>query len=150
MAAIIKGLSFLDRYLAIWVLLAMIIGCIIGNYSKNIDEVFTQKTLAGVSVRESRTVVSDSQLSSLSLNLPSALLPAIVVGLLVMMWPTLCKVQYEKLTTMFMTRDLWVQIGVSLVLNWVIGPFVMLGVASATLPDLPEYRTGVIMVGLAR
>jgi arsenite transporter len=96
-------------------------------------------------------VVSDSQWSiSLWLNLPSALLPAIVVGLLVMMWPTLCKVQYEKLTTMFMTRDLWVQIGVSLVLNWVIGPFVMLGVASATLPDLPEYRTGVIMVGLAR
>ncbi len=49
-----------------------------------------------------------------------------------------------------MTRDIWVQIGVSLVLNWIIGPFVMLGVASATLPDLPEYRTGVIMVGLAR
>jgi arsenite transporter len=55
MTAIIKGLSFLDRYLALWVLLAMIIGCIIGNYSKNIDEVFTQRTLDGVSVRESRT-----------------------------------------------------------------------------------------------
>lgn len=107
-------------------------------------------------------------------------LPALVVGLLVMMWPILTKgavstmylarltysVQYEKLPAMFQTVSLWRQIGVSVVLNWVIGPFVsslphlppdcwltieiMLAVAWATLPDLPTYRTGVIMVGLAR
>jgi hypothetical protein len=75
---------------------------------------------------------------------------AIVVGLLVMMWPILTKVQYEKLPQIFSTKKMWFQIGISLVLNWIVGPVVMLGVAWATLPDLPTYRTGVIMVGLAR
>lgn len=67
-----------------------------------------------------------------------------------MMWPTLTKVQFEEIPAIFRKRDIFIQIGVSLVLNWIIGPFVMLGVAYATLPDLPTYRTGVIMVGLAR
>ena len=49
---------------------------------------------------------------------------AIVVGLLVMMWPILTKVQYEKLPSIFSTRKMWFQIGISLVLNWIIGPFV--------------------------
>lgn len=67
-----------------------------------------------------------------------------------MMWPILAKVQYEKLPTLFTARRIWVQIGISLVLNWVIGPLIMLGLAWATLPDLPTYRAGVILVGLAR
>jgi ACR3 family arsenite transporter len=67
-----------------------------------------------------------------------------------MMWPVLTKVQYERLPTLFSTSKIWLQIGLSVVLNWIIGPFVMLGLAWATLPDLPTYRTGVIMVGLAR
>jgi arsenite transporter len=66
------------------------------------------------------------------------------------MWPVLTKVQYEALPAIFSSRRIWVHIGLSMFLNWIIGPFVMLGLAWATLPDLPTYRTGVIMVGIAR
>ena len=67
-----------------------------------------------------------------------------------MMWPILTKVHYERLPMLFKSKQLWTHIGVSLVLNWVVGPFLMLGLAWATLPDLPTYRTGVILVGIAR
>lgn len=67
-----------------------------------------------------------------------------------MMWPILTKVQYEALPKIFSSRRIWIQIGLSMFLNWIIGPLIMLGLAWATLPDLPTYRTGVIMVGLAR
>jgi ACR3 family arsenite transporter len=66
------------------------------------------------------------------------------------MWPVLTKVQYEKIPELFSSAKVWIHIGISLVLNWFAGPFLMLGLAWATLPDLPEYRTGVILVGLAR
>lgn len=67
-----------------------------------------------------------------------------------MMWPILTKVQYETLPQLFSTSRIWTQIGISMFLNWIVGPLIMLGLAWATLPDLPTYRTGVIMVGLAR
>lgn len=67
-----------------------------------------------------------------------------------MMWPILTKVQYERLPILFSSREIYRQIAVSLVFNWIIGPFIMLGLAWATLPDLPTYRAGVILVGLAR
>ena len=67
-----------------------------------------------------------------------------------MMWPILTKVHYERLPMLFKSKQLWTHIGFSLVLNWVVGPFLMLGLAWATLPDLPTYRTGVILVGIAR
>ena len=67
-----------------------------------------------------------------------------------MMWPVLTKVQHETLPAIFSTSRLWKHIGISVILNWIIGPFIMLGLAWATLPDLPAYRTGVIMVGIAR
>ena len=67
-----------------------------------------------------------------------------------MMWPVLTKVEYERIPSIFRSKQLWVHIIISLVLNWIVGPFVMLGLAWATLSDLPDYRVGVIMVGLAR
>ena len=67
-----------------------------------------------------------------------------------MMWPILTKVEYEALPKLFRTRQLYIHILFSLFLNWIMGPLIMLGLAWATLPDLPTYRTGVIMVGLAR
>ena len=67
-----------------------------------------------------------------------------------MMWPILAKVQYETLPKVFTSRQIWVHIGLSIFRNWIIGPLVMLALAWATLPDLPTYRTGVILVGLAR
>lgn len=67
-----------------------------------------------------------------------------------MMWPILTKVQYETLPKLFSLPKLWMNIGISIFLNWIVGPLVMVGLAWATLPDLPGYRTGVILVGLAR
>src|ERR1700744_333381 len=77
-------------------------------------------------------------------------LSAIAIGLIVMMWPILTRVQYETLPTLFRSRSVWIHIFISLILNWIVGPFIMLGLAWACLPDLPTYRTGVILVGLAR
>lgn len=123
--SLLKGLSWLDRLLAPLVLLAMILGVVIGKFAPNVDKVLDSAKFEGVSA-------------------------PLVVGLLVMMWPILTKVQYEKLPAMFQTIRLWRQIILSVILNWVIGPFIMLAIAWATLPDLPSYREGVIMVGLAR
>ncbi|KDQ16683.1 hypothetical protein BOTBODRAFT_30601 [Botryobasidium botryosum FD-172 SS1] len=122
---LLAGLGFLDTWLAAFILLAMILGVIIGEFAPNVQRTFTTVTFEGVS-------------------------GPIVVGLIVMMWPILTKVQYERLPKIFSTWRVWIQLGISLVLNWVFGPLIMLGLAWATLPDLPTYRTGVIMVGLAR
>jgi len=67
-----------------------------------------------------------------------------------MMWPALTKIRYESLPAIASTSRLWKHIGISVCLNWIVGPFVMLALAWATLPDLPQYRTGVILVGIAR
>jgi hypothetical protein len=84
--------------------------------------------------------------------LPTCLLVAILIGLLLMMWPILTKVQYERLPAVFSTPNIWQQIALSMLLNWVIAPFVMLGVAWATLPEnkLAGERQGVVLVGIAR
>ncbi|KXN90163.1 Arsenite resistance protein ArsB, partial [Leucoagaricus sp. SymC.cos] len=118
-------LSVLDRLLSPLILLAMISGVILGEFVPSFRE----------------------RLDTVHFDSVSA---PIAIGLVVMMWPALTKVQYEKLPGLFSSIKLWMHIGISLVLNWLIGPFLMLGLAWATLPDLPNYRTGVIMVGLAR
>ncbi|CEH13086.1 ARSENICAL-RESISTANCE PROTEIN 3 [Ceraceosorus bombacis] len=74
----------------------------------------------------------------------------LVLGLIIMMWPILTKVQYERLPGVFKTRNIWSQLLLSLLLNWIVGPFLMLALSWCTLPDLPTYRTGIIMVGIAR
>jgi ACR3 family arsenite transporter len=66
------------------------------------------------------------------------------------MWPVLTKVQYEAIPQIFRSSGIWTHIGISMFFNWIVGPLVMVGLAWATLPDLPTYRTGVIMVGMAR
>ncbi|EKM76030.1 hypothetical protein AGABI1DRAFT_63880, partial [Agaricus bisporus var. burnettii JB137-S8] len=125
----IKGvwqqLSWLDRLLSPLILLAMILGTILSEFTPQVRQALNVAHFNGVSV-------------------------PIVIGLVVMMWPVLTKVQYEKLPALFSSSKIWVQIGISVALNWIVGPFVMLGLAWATLPDLPTYRTGVIMVGIAR
>jgi len=122
---LLSSLSFLDRYLAVWILLFMILGVIIGNFASGVQEAFQTVTFNSVSL-------------------------PIAIGLIVMMWPVLAKVQYELLPIIFTSPKVWIHIGISLVLNWILGPLIMLGLAWATLPDLPGYRTGVILVGLAR
>ncbi|ETS63083.1 hypothetical protein PaG_02858 [Moesziomyces aphidis] len=122
---ILLSLGWLDRLLSLLIILAMILGVIIGEFAPNAQQNLSAGNFRGVSA-------------------------PLVVGLIVMMWPILTKVQYERLPQMFATRRLWYQLAVSLVLNWILGPLLMLGLAWACLPDLDDYRVGVIMVGLAR
>ena len=67
-----------------------------------------------------------------------------------MMYPILCKIRFEKLHLLFTQRALWVQLLISLVLNWIVAPLLMLGLAWAFLPDRPDLREGLIFVGIAR
>ncbi|KAK6496090.1 hypothetical protein TWF481_002114 [Arthrobotrys musiformis] len=120
-----QSLGFLDRYLAIWILLAMIIGVVLGNFVDGIERTLHQGKFVGVSL-------------------------PIAIGLLVMMYPILCKVQYEVLHLAFSKRELWIQIGFSLLVNWIAAPLLMLGLAWAFLPDKSELRNGLILVGLGR
>ncbi|MFJ4688069.1 ACR3 family arsenite efflux transporter [Streptomyces sp. NPDC088789] len=115
-------LSFLDRHLALWILAAMAAGLVLGRIVPGLGDALAKVTVTGVS-------------------LPIAL------GLLVMMYPVLAKVRYDRLDAVTRDRPLLVW---SLVLNWVIGPALMFALAWIFLPDLPEYRTGLIIVGLAR
>lgn len=123
--ALVRQLSFLDRFLVLWILIAMIVGVVIGYYVPSVQTAFQTVQFHSVSV-------------------------PIAVGLLVMMYPVLCKVQYERLPSILVTRQVWIQIGISVFINWIIGPIIMTALAWATLPDLPGFRTGVVMVGLAR
>ncbi|KAA9158703.1 ACR3 family arsenite efflux transporter [Amycolatopsis acidicola] len=121
-ARVVARLSTLDRFLPLWIAAAMVLGLLAGRAIPGLAGGLGAVSVAGVS-------------------LPIAL------GLLVMMYPVLAKVRYDRLGTV--TRDrrlLWP----SLVLNWVVGPALMFALAWLLLPDLPEYRTGLIIVGLAR
>jgi len=123
--SVYAGLGWLDRLLALWILLAIIIGMVLGNFVPNISEKLQQGEFVGVSV-------------------------PIAIGLLVMMYPILCKIQYETLHRVFAHRQIWIQIAFSIFVNWIVAPLLMLGLAWAFLPDEPGLRTGLIFVGLAR
>jgi len=122
-APVIKRLSFLDRFLPAWIILAMAVGIGLGRAIPSLN-----------------THLNAVQVTS-GTSLP------IFIGLLVMMYPVLAKVRYDRLGTVTRDRKLLVS---SLVLNWLIGPAVMFTLAWLLLPDLPTYRTGLIIVGLAR
>lgn len=115
-------LSTLDRFLPVWIGLAMLAGLLLGRLVPGLGEALSRVQVAGVSL-------------------------PIAVGLLVMMYPVLAKVRYDRLDTVTGDRRLLVA---SLVLNWVVGPALMFTLAWIFLPDLPAYRTGLIIVGLAR
>ncbi|KXH63929.1 arsenical-resistance protein [Colletotrichum nymphaeae SA-01] len=124
-ASVFKSLGILDRFLAVWIFLAMLVGILLGNFVPNAGPALQQGKFAGVSV-------------------------PIAVGLLVMMYPILCKVQYEKLHTIFRTREIWIQLGFSIILNWIVAPLFMLALSWAFLPDKQGLRNGLILVGVAR
>ena len=115
-------MSTLDRWLPVWIGLAMIAGLVLGRYVPGLSGALARLEVGGISV-------------------------PIALGLLVMMYPVLAKVRYDRVAAVTGDRKLLVS---SLALNWVVGPLVMFVLAWVFLPDLPEYRTGLIIVGLAR
>jgi len=119
---VLQRLSVIDRFLPAWIGLAMVVGLGLGRLIPQLNDWLDTVKIGTVSL-------------------------PIAVGLLAMMYPVLAKVRYSRIGAVAADRKMMVT---SLVLNWLVGPAIMFALAWLLLPDLPEYRTGLIIIGLAR
>ena len=116
-----KRLNFVDRYLTLWIFLAMGIGVALGNIFASIDQIINRFSVG-------------------TTNIPLA------IGLIIMMIPPLVKVDFKKIPVVFKNGKL---LSLSLLITWIIGPFLMFVLATTFLSNEPEYLTGLIIIGLA-
>ncbi|MCW2535418.1 MAG: arsenical-resistance protein [Modestobacter sp.] len=121
-APVLRRLSTLDRFLPVWIVVAMGLGLVLGRLVPGLDDALDAVRVGNVSL-------------------------PIAIGLLLMMYPVLAKVRYSELDRVTGDRRL---LAASLALNWLVGPALMFALAWLLLPDLPEYRTSLVIVGLAR
>jgi ACR3 family arsenite transporter len=116
-----KRLNFVDRYLTLWIFLAMGVGVALGNIFPDIDQWINQFSVG-------------------TTNIPLA------IGLIIMMIPPLVKVDFKKIPVVFKNKKV---LGISLFITWILGPFLMFVLATTFLKDNPAYLTGLIIIGLA-